>query len=346
MVLTTEFEITSGGTPPVSTGRTILFPFTAGEFSGIKEFYTDSDTAANAANSLTEAQDKYINGLVTGLEVSQNFNMGLLRTNQSRNTVWVYKYLWDGKDPLQSAWSKWEFKDDVEHFFFRNSIVYFVSSDAGGTVFLLSLDLNRPVTELGYHAMLDRQFTKQAARSGGLTSIDLKYPEARFLQSTGCPNPGLEAKPITEFSITDTISRYLFSQEVLPVGASVICGQTVRWQLEPSQVFARDYQARIDTSQKVTIQDYVVHLENSGEFKAIGKSPYSDDWEYTAFVFPLDGEPLDPERLIIQNGPLYIPWGERADWSTLILEGNDIRPVTIHEVAWIGQILRTKGRRA
>jgi len=63
-------------------------------------------------------------------------------------------------------------------------------------------------------------------------------------------------------------------------------------------------------------------------------------------VFPLDDEPLDPERLIIQNGPFYIPWGERADWSTLLLEGTDFRPVTIHEVEWIGQILRTKGRRA
>jgi len=346
MVLTTEFEIKSGGTPPVSTGRTILFPFTAGEFSGIKEFYTDSDTAANAANSLTEAQDKYINGLVTGLEVSQNFNMGLLRTNQSRNTVWVYNYLWDGKNPLQSAWSKWEFKDDVEHFFFRNSIVYFVSSYAGGDVFLNSLDLNRPVSELGYHTMLDRKQLRLVERSGGNSAIILNYPEARFIQSTGCPHPGQEVKPWVELNITDTYHKYIFYPEELPVGASALCGQTVRWQLKPSQVFARDYQARIDTSQKVTIQDYVVHLENSGEFKAIGKSPYSDDWEYTASVFPLDDEPLDPERLIIQNGPFYIPWGERADWSTLLLEGTDFRPVTIHEVEWIGQILRTKGRRA
>lgn len=346
MVLTTEFEITSGGTPPVSTGRTILFPFTAGEFSGIKEFYTDSDTAVNAANSLTETQERYIKGLVTGLEVSQNFNLGLLRTDQDRKTVWVYKYLWDGNEPLQSAWSKWQFKDRVEYFFFRNSVVYFVSSDAEGDVFLHSLDLNRPLTAFGYHAMLDRQVTRQTVAAGSLAGIDLTYPDARFLQSTGCPNPGLEAKPQLEIRIDASTTRYLFDTDVVPVGATLFCGQTVKWQLEPSQVFARDYQARIDTSQKVTIQDYVVHVDNSGEFKAIGKSPYSDDWEYTAYVFPLDNEPLDPERLILQTGPFYIPWGERADWSTMVLEGTDIRPVTIHEVEWIGQILRTKGRRA
>lgn len=346
MVLTTEFEINSGGTPPVSTGRTILFPFTAGEFSGIKEFYTDSDTAVNAANSLTETQDRYITGLVEGLAVSQNFNLGLLRTNQNRNTVWVYKYLWDGRDPLQSSWSKWEFKDTVEYFFFRNSIVYFVSSDAEGDVFLHSLDLNRPVTAFGYHAMLDRRVSKQAVTQGALSAIDLSYPSARFLQSTGCANPGLEAKPTLEIRINSATTRYFFDPSVVPSGATAFCGQTVKWKLQPSQVFAKDYQARIDTSQKVTIQDYVVHVDNSGEFKAIGQSPYSSDWEYTAYVFPLDGEPLDPDRLILQTGPFYIPWGERADWSTMTLEGTDIRPVTIHEVEWIGQILRTKGRRA
>lgn len=347
MVLTTEFEINSGGTPPVSTGRTILFPFTAGEFSGIKEFYTDSDTAVNAANSLTETQDRYITGKVTGLQVSQNFNLGLVRTNKNRKTLWVYKYLWDGREPLQSSWSKWEFQDRVEYFFFRNSVVTFVSSDGEGDVFVHTLDLNRPVGEFGYHVMLDRQVSKQAvSNTATQTYVDLTYSDGRFLQSTGTANPGLEVRPVLEIRQNATTTRYFFDSEVVPAGASLYCGQTVRWQLDPTQVFGKDYQQRIDTSLKVTIQDYVVHLDNSGEFKALGRSPYSPDWEYSAFVFPLDNEPLDPDRLILQSGPFYIPWGERADWSSLTLEGIDIRPVTIHEVEWIGQILRTKGRRA
>lgn len=342
MVLTTEFEIASGGTPPVSTGRTILFPFSAGEFSGVKEFYTDSDNAANAANSLTETQDRYISGSITGMAVSQNFNLGLFRTNRDRRTVWVYKYLWDGNEVLQSAWGKWQFQDVVEYFFFRNSIVYFLGRDTDGDVFLHSLDLNRPIGVYGYHEMLDRRVEKQVANN----YIELPYGSARFLQATGCANPGLEARPTLEIRLNALTTRYFFDEAVAPNGATLFCGQTVEWTLEPTQVFAKDYQGRTDTSQKVTIQDYVVHVDNSGEFKAIGSSPYSDDWDYTAYVFPLDNEPLDPDRLILQSGPFYIPWGERADWSKLRLTGTDIRPVTIHEVEWIGQILRTKGRRA
>ena len=342
MVLTTEFEIASGGTPPVSTGRTILFPFSAGEYSGVKEFYTDSENAANAANSLTETQDRYIRGSITGMAVSQNFNLGLFRTDKDRSTVWVYKYLWDGNEVLQSSWGKWQFQDVVEYFFFRNSVVYFLGRDLDGDVFLHSLDLNRPVGVYGYHEMLDRRVEKQVSNN----CIELPYGSARFLQAAGCANPGLEARPTSEIRLDALTTRYFFDEAVAPNGATLFCGQTVEWKLEPTQVFAKDYQNRTDISQKVTIQDYVVHVDNSGEFKAVGTSPYSADWEYLAYEFPFDNEPLDPDRLILKSGPVYIPWGERADWSKLRLTGTDIRPVTIHEVEWIGQILRTKGRRA
>lgn len=342
MVLTTEFEIASGGTPPVSTGRTILLPFSVGAFSGVKEFYTDSDNAANAANSLTETQDRYINGSITGMAVSQNFNLSLFRTDKDRRTVWVYKYLWDGNKILQSAWSKWQFQDQVEHFFFRSSLVYFLGRDVDGDVFLHSMDLNRPEGVYGYHEMLDRRVEKRVASN----YVELPYGSARFLQATGCANPGLEVRPTAEVRINAVYTRYFFDESAVPNGATLFCGQTVEWALEPTQVFPKDYQGRVDTSQKVTIQDYVVHVDKSGEFKAVGSSPYSDEWEYNVNVFPLDNEPLDPNRVLLQSGPVYIPWGERADWSKLRLTGTDIRPVTIHELEWIGQILRTKGRRA
>lgn len=342
MVLTTEFEIASGGTPPVSTGRTILFPFTTGEYSGVKEFYTSSENAVNAANSLTETQDRYITGLVEGMAVSQNFNLGLFRTDTGSKTVWVYKYLWDGNEALQSSWGKWEFKDDVRHFFFRNSKVYFIGRDAINRVFIHSLDLNRPVGKYGYHEMMDRKVEAQIY-SG---QIELPYSDARFLQSTGCAYEGLEATVLSVSRKGAGTWQYTFNTTVVPDGATLICGQEVPWELEPSEVFAKDYQGRIDTSQKVTIQDYVISVDQSGEFKAIGSSPYSPNWEFTAYTFPFDGEPLDPNRSLVKSGQFNIPWGERADWSTLKLVGTDLRPVTIHEVEWLGQTLSTKGRRA
>ena len=342
MVLTTEFDVSSAGTAPVSTGRTILLPFQGGDYSGIKEFYTSSENSSQAANSLTETQDRYISGVISGMAVSQNFNMGLFRTDTSGSTLWVYKYLWDGNQSLQSAWGKWEFADEVRHFFFRKGTVYFISKELSGAVFIHSLDLNRRSGRFGYHEMLDRRQEVTVSNS----TLNLSYADARFLQSTGCANEGLEASAETVSRVGAYEWQYTFSEDVVPDGAELILGQTVEWLLEPSEVFAVDYQQRIDTSQKVTIQDYSVSVYESGEFKALGSSPYSPDWEYSAFTFPFDGEPLDPDRTLVRTGTFTIPWGERADWSTLQLTGTDIRPVTIHEIEWIGQKLSTKGRRA
>jgi hypothetical protein len=341
MVLTTEFEISSGNTPPVSTGRTILFPFSTGEYSGIKEFYTDSDNAANAANSLTETQDRYITGAVTGMAVSQNFNLALFRTDTNRKTVWVYKYLWDGGEILQSAWGKWVFNDRVEHMFFRNSQVYFICQDIDGGVFVQYMDLNRPLGEHGYHEMLDRRDVSTVSGS-----ITLPYTGARFLQGIGCESPGLEVVPTTTVRTGPGTTVYTFDTETVPLGATLSYGINVPWSLTPTRVFAKDYQGRIDTSQKLTIQEYIIHVDQSGSFLAAGTSPYGDAWEYEAKEFPLDNEPLDLNRIGLHTGPYPIPWGERADWSELTLTGTDIRPVTIHEVEWIGQTLKSRGGRA
>lgn len=340
MVLTTEFEISSSGAKPRSTGRTILLPFKKGQYSGLKEFYTDSDSAANAANSLTETQDRYIPGLLTRMAVSQNFNTVLALTDTEKNNVWVYKYLWDGDQILQSSWSNWTFVDEVHHIFFRNSIVYVVGVTSEGVVFLHSLNLDRPIGEFGYHEMLDR---KQELVRGAY--ISLPYPNARFLQSTGCANPGLEATPTLTIQVTSSDFRYFFDDDVVPSTATLRCGQTVPWELTPTEVFVKNFQGDIDTSKELTIQEYVVQVDNSGEFKAVGTSPFADTWEYAEYRYPLDNEPLDPDLLLLQTGEVVIPWGEVSSYASMSLQGTDVRPVTIQEIRWAGQILKKRGRR-
>ena len=341
MVLTTEYEVVSGGTPPVSTGRTIFLPFTNGKFSGINEFFTSSDNNANAANDITATKSSYINGLITGMAVSQTFNLGLFRTSKNPDTVWVYKYLRNQEELVQSAWSKWQFSEKIKYFFFRSSLVYFLGQDNENNIFVHVLDLNKPEGIHGYHEMLDRRIDKTVQNG----SIDLPYPAARFLQGNGTANPGIEVRPLTETRLDPFTYRYIFDPEIAPDGAELIGGKSVVWSIEPARVFGKDRQGNVDTSQKITVQDYVVHVDRTGEFKAVGKSPFADDWEYNTFVFPFDDDPLDPDRLLLQTGPITIPWGERADWSRLVLTSDDIRPFTMLELEWIGQIIRKQGTR-
>ena len=341
MVLTTEFTVTSGGTPPVSTGRTIYFPFTKGNFSGIKDFFTSSDNDTNAANTVTQSTDKYIDGPIRHMAVSQNFNLSVFLSEGQRKTMYTYKFLWDGSELLQSAWSTWEFQDDILYAFFDNAVIYIVCIDSDGEVFVHFMDLNRPETEYGFHMSADRK--QERTVSGGY--IDLPYENAKFLQHTGSPFPGQEAIPSLSIVENYENTRYYFDASEIPEGSTLIAGQAVNWSLQPTRVFGRDYRGNVDTSKRVTIQEYIVHLERSGELSARMQSPYGTDFVYNAGLYLLDGEPLDPDLTDVYTGEWTVPWGERADYSTLTLFGDDIRPVTILELSWNGQILKSKGTR-
>jgi hypothetical protein len=108
IVKTTAFEM-KGGAKPVETGKTILFPFTSGSYSGINEFFTNQEVAVNSVNTLTETVTRYIPGEVVQARVSTNFSVACFASDDAatKNTLWIYKYLWQDATKVQSSWSKW-----------------------------------------------------------------------------------------------------------------------------------------------------------------------------------------------------------------------------------------------
>lgn len=337
MVLTTSFEM-FGQARPVTTGRTMIFPFKVGKFSGLKEFFTQDTIANNAADTLTEVQDRYIVGQVDLLASSKNFNMVLCTTNDptTKGTVYVYKYLWDGSERMQSAWSKWEFAGDIEYLFFVNSEAYFVFAE-DGKYRLMQMDLNRPVSEFGYHLSMDRisQQTAQA-HSTGETSVQLTYSGATFVSQ--------RLKSVV-VPIKTAGNLYVFNEEQVRAGDVLYCGLPFEWLLQPSEPVVKDRNGRVVSSAKITVRDYTVHLEQSGWITAVFKSPYyQQDREFKPHIFTLDGDPLDPTGLQVRSTEVQIPWGERSDMSSLVIKSSDIRPATILELEWRGQRVGGKGR--
>lgn len=347
MVLTTEYSIESGNTAPVSTGRTLLLPFVVGEYSGIQEYYTNSDNSAQSANGLTETVAYYIKGKVDNMQVNPNFNFLALTTDApdsvSSRTIWTYKYLWDGQSIVQSCWSKWVFSNEVRYHFFDSSRMYIVVNEVGGSA-LEYMDLNRVPGVYGYAPTLDSYSLKVAEASGEFSRVTHSKPNCKFIQHTGCANPGLAVVPESA-STVGGVNTYTFNTAVVPVGATVMAGVPIMWELYPTEVFARDYQQRVDTSKNVVIQEYMVRVKESGVVKADFISPYAATTTYFEELYPMDQEPLYPTGTWLVTDDLIFPWGERADWSKLRLWGDDYRPVNINEVAWAGQITAPRGTR-
>lgn len=362
MVLTTEYEIKSGGCSPASTGRTLLFPYTVGQWSGVQEFYTSGDNSAQAANGLTETVNKYIPGLITQIEISQNFNLAIMGADGFTNGIksadlFVYKYLWDGQELIQSSWSKWRFGSTVAYHFFRAARLYIIINRQDGAT-LEYMDLNRPNGPYGYPISMDSvanntvlQTPQQALDALNNPDLATTYVDrslsgnVKFIQHTGCPNPGLPVIIRSTSNLGGGVVRYLLDAKTAPPGATVIGGQAFIWELHPTEAFARDYQQRIDTSKNLTIQEWTVNVKDSGPFSADFNTPYGSSVTYNDEIFPLNKEPMNGNQAFLYTGDIIVPWGERSDWSSLRLWGDDYRPVTILEVQWAGQIISPRGTR-
>ncbi|NBP56835.1 hypothetical protein EBU71_09975 [bacterium] len=110
---TTEYEnsIICG---PVASGRNIYFPFSRGEHSGIQEYFVSNENLQYSAIDITSAISKYISGDVLKIATSENEEVLALISDGFKTGVYVYKYLFQGDQKLQSAWFKFDFGPDAE----------------------------------------------------------------------------------------------------------------------------------------------------------------------------------------------------------------------------------------
>lgn len=342
MVLTTAFEML-GGAKPVATGRTVLFPFKSGKYSGIKEFFTNDTVATNGADTLTEGIDRYIVGLVDHAKCSTNFNLAVFKTDDPTyaNTVWTYKYLWAQTEKLQSAWSKWVFPLPVRFFYFSGSELVTVMETPGAVVgtstyVFAALDLDIPIDPAAqYHVCLDLQRTVPV--SGGGTVV-LPFADARFVQGEGCANPGSVAG-VDAVSGPDGSGNYTYTMfaDTAPPGAEVVCGLAYERWVEPTMPVFRDRNGKPVPRLALVVNGFMVEYQDTGYLKSIMNSRYrTAPIEFEMDWFPTDDDPADPFGNGVRSGILNVPWGERTDWSTLTLFSDDVRPTSILEISWTG----------
>lgn len=342
MPLTTSYEM-FGYTRPVTTGRTLVFPFLAGGYAGIKEFFTNDQVATNGADTLTEVQQQYIEGAVDDMSSSKNFNTLLFHTSDpnSKNTVWVYKYLWEGVERVQSAWGKWVFVDAVRKMFFVNSKVYFIIEDSHGH-WLLRGDMNKPFdANQSYQISLDRKSSLTVSNS----QVTTYFEDPRFVQDTGCLNIGREIRPVGDPVVNaDGTYTYTFDSELAPDSAIVVAGQQIDGYVEPTMPHIKDRDGKPISTARVVVTKFRVHLSDSGDVYVDMYSPYRPTYRHEDRRFPLDDEPLDPEQTLISDSIVEVPWGDRAEWSSLRVGSTNVRPMTITEIEYEAQVTGTKRR--
>lgn len=114
---------------PVSLGTSIYFVDDNREnvWAKVFEYFPRPNNSGDEADEVTAAIPEYIPADMKYLSASPRMNAVVL--GNGSNTMYVYKFFWDGDNKIQNAWGKWEFPgcDTVYSTWFLNNYLYLVT---------------------------------------------------------------------------------------------------------------------------------------------------------------------------------------------------------------------------
>lgn len=117
-----SFEVQPSG-HPVAAGENIFFPFDYGQFSGIREYFTDSITDTKRARPITDHVNQLIKGKIRHMATSTSLNVLAVQGTTEQNVLFIYDWMWQGNEKVQSAWGRWVFPEQavIRHFEFSEA---------------------------------------------------------------------------------------------------------------------------------------------------------------------------------------------------------------------------------
>lgn len=333
---TTKFEM-SVKARPVLSGDLLMFPYKNRRFSGINEMRPSSNILDNYIENISKVAPRYIDGEVVQLASSGNSRFVVVRTDGTARTLWVYNFLWDNQQKLQSAWHKWTFRENIIHVYVAAGEVHILTRN-GTSVRHSKASMDKPdELNLPYHATLD--FKREIAVDGSHT-YRLDRDDYVFFTSVdgGDYLQGRKVTPIAKIQAVGDHTDYVFA-EGHPT--FMLTGVPVNTEIVPIKPIFKDWRGNVQPGMTTIPNKFVVDYVDSGPFDAYVQGQYIPDGE--AFVLsnevvPLEDTPQDDFGTTIFSGSFDIPWGYDANTARLILRTKTVQPVTYSEVRWHGQV--------
>jgi hypothetical protein len=158
----TEYEVATTADPVVS-GSSIYFPFSRGDFSGLMEYFISPDTEQMSGTDVSAHIPKYISGNITKITSHASDPVVIMTTSDLTNGFFVYRYLYRGKDRIQSSWSKFTLDDGctVKNLDFIEKDLYLVvQRDDGIYIEKMSFKEGDSDADSEYKTLLDRRVTE------------------------------------------------------------------------------------------------------------------------------------------------------------------------------------------
>lgn len=177
----TAFEM-SQAVDPVIVGRTMYFPVPRGEYGGLREFFLpDASGPVPTSEEVTASVPRFLPSSLSNLIATAAEEAVYAVSKDQPRRVYLYKFLFQGDNKLQNAWSYWEFNagKSVIGADLVNSDLYTVVQYSDG-VYLEKIVTHPETVDAGttVEMLVDRKVTEASC------SVALTTPGGLDIQST------------------------------------------------------------------------------------------------------------------------------------------------------------------
>jgi hypothetical protein len=335
--VTTEFEIEAKA-KPTSSGSSIFFGVTKGNYSGIKEYIVQPLTFTNDASDITAHVPKYIPKNLFKLSSSNLENIVVGLSKNERNALYVYKYYWKAVDEkVQSSWSKFIFDADavILDADFINTTMYLVVKRSDGT-YLEAMDLQE-VTDaaLGVRILLDQKvpLTGVYDSVNNWTTWTTPYlvdtTHRVVLGDSFTGQRALVKAPTAPTTSTLRVSGN-FSTGLCYIGKPY----TLRYTFSP--VIFKDEQLTALIHQRLKLKNFEILYDASGFFKAEVTPDKRGTYNYVYSGKTLGDSSMKLGDVSLGTGKFSFPIMGDSMKSTVTIINDSVLPSTLQAAEWEG----------
>jgi hypothetical protein len=331
---TTEFEA-SLTARPVGAGPNIYFAVQRGDYSAVREYFVEPDIARNDATDITAHVPRYIPGTITSLSASSTEDLLVALSSTDTDSVYVYKWYWNGKDKLQSCWSRWNFYtgESVMGVSLVESSCYILIKRSDG-LYLERIDLQTIDETVGYQVHLDRLCTLTGAYSAenNWTTWTLPYPQATGIYVI--KGPAFTKSVGDEITVTRPTSTTVRATGDYSAGICYV-GRTYEFRYEFSTQYLRDQsesKLAINEGRLQLLSGRLVYTD-SGSFQVEVDADGRDTQTYKSRGL-LGTSGLVIGQPSIQSGTFPFPIMSKNDKVSISIVNDSYMPSAFQSAEW------------
>ncbi len=333
--VTTEFEI-EANCKPVTSGTSIFFGVTKGNYSGVKEYIVQPLTYTNDASDLTAHVPKYIPKNLFKMASSTLDNLVIALSSVERNVLYVYRYYWSSpEEKVQSSWSKFTFDEgavilDAE---FRNTNLDLVVKRSDGT-YLEVMDIqDEDDGLLGFNVLLDQKTSLTGTYDAGnnWTTWTVPYPVDESIRVT--LSESYTANEATVLTPSYAVGNTLRVTGNYSTG-SVYIGRPYTFSFEFSPVVFKDEQKVAVVHYKIKLKNFEVLYDTTGYFKVDVTPDGRGTYNYVATGNVLGSDTSQVGKINLGTGKFRFPVMGDSYKSRIVISNDTILPCTFQAAEW------------